>query len=394
MIRRRLAATCVTVMIVFAGSTAIAASTPAQPKAPRTVCINDAGDCATAGTGVKWHPGHYMMMWKGMSQSQMDSIRNEPYVMGVVRRYYWAQLEPSEGVYDFSAIESDLEYLKAMPKPKRLVIQLFDREYHHPTPVGFIPNYILDNPRFGGKEGWYAENGSRWYGVAPAKAGFIARNWDPVVMDRWIALNRAVAARFDNEPYLEAVSGQETTPGLARKLPPDYSVEKLAGQWKRYISEVVPAFPQTNVLIYANSLGNQVSNVIDHCYRQRCAIGGLDTMPTQDYSPTSVGPTEGQRVIMGADGGTRYAGKMPVMFIVSSPSLVGKEGPNTPDAIYKYAMERLGVTHLFWVKLGTEWDTPTKKYSWDYGILPLIRANKGLTNTACPANLQSRCNTN
>ena len=96
---------------------------------------------------------------------------------------------------------------------------------------------------------------------------------------------------------------------------------------------------------------------------------------------------------MGLEGGSGYAGKLPVMLMVSQPSLIGKEGPNTPDAIYRYAMERLGVTHLFWMRLGTEGDTTTQKYSWKYGIVPLIRANKGRTNSACPPNLQSQCDT-
>jgi hypothetical protein len=398
MIKTDLAATLVAVITAFTASATMAAT--GQPKPPANVCINDASHCATeppgepSGKGVKWHPGNYMLTYKGAPQSQLDSIRNEPYVIGAVRRYYWAQLEPSAGVYDFSAIESDLKYLKSMPTPKRLVIQLYDREYRANTPVGFIPNYILEDARYGGKEGWYLNNGSRWYGVAPAKSGYIARNWDPAVMDRWIALFRAVAARFDNEPYLEAVSGQETTPGLKGNLPPDYSREKLANEVKRWVSEVVPAFPRTNVLIYTNDLGGQVAGLIDHCFKNRCAVGGLDTMPTHDYSLTSSGPTEGQLVIMGANGGPGYARKMPVMFIVSNPSLIGKEGPNTPDAIYRYSTERLGVTHLFWIRLGTEGDTASQKYSWEDGILPVIRAYQGRTNMACPPNLRTGCDTN
>jgi len=116
-------------------------------------------------------------------------------------------------------------------------------------------------------------------------------------------------------------------------------------------------------------------------------------MPTHDYSPTSSGPPEGQRLIMGEEGVTRYAGKMPVMFMVSNGSLTEREGPNTPDSLYRYSVERLGATHLFWVELGTKYDTASAKYSWERGILPVIRANKGVTNTACPANLQSRCDT-
>ena len=217
MIRRQLASTCVAAITALLALTANSAAP--QPKAPAQICLNDSGNCATkpVGSGVKWHPGHYMLTYKASPQSNMDAIKDEPYVLGAVRRYYWAQLEPSEGVYDFSLIESDLKYLKSMPTPKRLVIQIFDRGHHsQPSPIGVVPNYLLEDARFGGKTGWYAEKGARWYGVAPAILGPVARTWDPVVMDRWIALFKALAARFDNEPYLEAVSGNDTTPGIRR----------------------------------------------------------------------------------------------------------------------------------------------------------------------------------
>ena len=167
--RRRLAsAFCAALTALLV--TATIAATPG-PKPPSKVCLNDSGNCGddtAPKTGVKWHPGNYMLTYTpGSPQSNLDTIRDEPLVIGAVRRYYWAQLETSAGVYDFSAIESDLKYLKSMPTPKRLVIQIYDRDYKSGTPVGVVPNYLLEDPRYGGKTDWYAEHGSRWYGVAP-----------------------------------------------------------------------------------------------------------------------------------------------------------------------------------------------------------------------------------
>jgi hypothetical protein len=214
-------------------------------------------------------------------------------------------------------------------------------------------------------------------------------------MDRWIALFRAIGNRFDKEPYLEAVSGNEVTTGFGYSgmNPPDFSKPGIATQIKRFIDEVVPAFPRTNVVIYANHLGGELQGIIEHCYERRCAFGDVDTFPTHDYSPRSWGPTDGQQIVMGMEGGSRYAGKMPVMLMVSAPSLIS-HGPNTPEAIYKYAMEQLGATHLFWYRyVKTDTDTGTEKYSWQSGVLPLIKAKGGKTNTACPPNLPS-CDTN
>jgi len=378
----------------FLASATIAVTT--GPKPPSKVCLNDSSNCgddAKPKTGVKWHPGHYMLTYRGSPQSNLDTIRDEPYVIGAVRRYNWAQLETAAGVYDFSPIESDLRYLKSMPTPKRLVIQINDREYNKlPTPVGVLPNYLLEDPRYGGKTSWYTEHGSRWYGVAPTKMGWVGRMWDPVVMERWIALFRAIGSRFDKEPYLEAVSGQEVTTGFFDgSKPPDFSKEMIATQVKRFIDEVIPAFPRTNVVIYANHLTGQLPGIIEHCYEHRCAFGDVDTFPTGDYSPLSHGPTEGQRIVMGMEGGSGYAGKMPVMLMVSHPSLI-KSGPNSPESIYKYAMERLGVTHLFWMRL-MKTDAGTEQYSWQKGIVPLIEAKRGKTNSACPPNLPG-CDTN
>jgi len=388
MIRRRLTTSLTAALTTFLACFTIAAAT--GPKAPSQLCLNDSGNCGVdtgQKGGVKWHPGHYMLTYKGSPQSNLDSIRDEPYVIGAVRRYYWAQLETGEGVYDFSPIESDLKYLKSMPTPKRLVIQIFDRDYRSPTPVGVVPNYLLEDPRYGGKTGWYAERGSQWYGVAPTKNGFVARSWDPAVMDRWIALFRAIGNRFDKEPYLEAVSGNETTTGFGGAIAPDFSKDKVATQIKRFIDEVIPAFPRTNVVIYANHLTGQLPGIIEHCYEKRCAFGDVDTFPTGDYSPKSHGPTEGQRVVMGMEGGSGYAGKMPVMLMVSHPSLIS-HGPNTPEAIYKYAMEKLGATHLFWMRL-VKTDAQTTQYGWQHGIVPLIDAKRGKTNSDCPPNLRS-----
>ena len=57
-------------------------------------------------------------------RSHLSSIRNEPLIQGAQIRYVWADLEPEKNVYDFRAIEEDLQYLESMPVPKRLVIQI------------------------------------------------------------------------------------------------------------------------------------------------------------------------------------------------------------------------------------------------------------------------------
>ena len=85
---------------------------------------DEAGQSAPAATAKpaggepKWHPGHYAFV--------QYSTLNETYIyrhfQGVQKMYNWSLLEPEKDRYDFSAIRSDLAFLKS--HGKRLVIQI------------------------------------------------------------------------------------------------------------------------------------------------------------------------------------------------------------------------------------------------------------------------------
>jgi hypothetical protein len=64
------------------------------------------------GAAKKWHPGHYMLVYNNAPQQRYDIIFESPYWLGVQVRYTWPQLEPEKDQYDFSAIISDIDYLK------------------------------------------------------------------------------------------------------------------------------------------------------------------------------------------------------------------------------------------------------------------------------------------
>ncbi len=348
------------------------AATP--PKPPANICIEDSGDCGndpvTKGA-IKWHPGNYMLVYMDAPQSHLNDIRNEPTVLGAQIRYRWADLEPRKGVYDFSRIESDLEYLASMPTPKRLVAQIMDRKFNTTDPTGIVPDYLLDDAEYKG-------------GIARTKNGFVARLWDGAVMDRLIALYRALADRFNDDPYFEGITSEETTLGIDSEAPPpDYSRAALAAQLKRMMIAVRSAWPNTNIFIYTNYLVGELEGIISYAHEKQCGVGGPDVTPRA--------PSAGARIIMGRDGGVRYVGKMPIAFAVQSPELCGKEGCNLPRDIYNHAVNDLGVNYLFWLRFGTAKDTATEKYSWNDGMLPVIRANNGKTNAACPSSFKGAC---
>jgi hypothetical protein len=147
---------------------------------------------------IKWHPGHYMLVWGGYSQKHFDTIVGSSF-QGAQVRYDWRDLEPTKDQYDFSKIESDLAYLQQ--HGKRLVIQLMDRRFHSSKRP--LPDYLYEDPTYHG-------------GVEPftGKGGCVARLWDAVVRERQIALIQALGKRFDREPYFEAFCFEETAIGI------------------------------------------------------------------------------------------------------------------------------------------------------------------------------------
>ena len=92
---------------------------------------------ADEGAEVKWHPGHYMLVYTGEDQAlrlrRFDEIAEETVLQGAQVRYRWADLEPRKDVYDFSAIEKDLQRLQS--HRKRLVIQIWQQRVTRFTPL-------------------------------------------------------------------------------------------------------------------------------------------------------------------------------------------------------------------------------------------------------------------
>src|ERR1700678_3434657 len=78
---------------------------------------------------IKWNPGHYMASGAVMSagrtlsyvRPEMDDLNHQNHVLGYRAWFTWGALEPTQGHYDFSVVDSLLARLKtAYDHPKRL----------------------------------------------------------------------------------------------------------------------------------------------------------------------------------------------------------------------------------------------------------------------------------
>ena len=321
---------------------------------------------AAPAQGIKWHPGHYIMFGTNDTPSQvlanMDEIARDTAIKGVQVRIRWSSIEKSKGVYDFTSIDAYLRKLKSLPVPKRLVVRIIDRRFNTTSTSGIVPDYLMKESIYRG-------------GLARTKTGYAARLWEQPVMDRLIALYRAIGTRYDADPFFEGIATEETTLALDRaNWPAGYSHAALTTQYKRLVTGARAAMPRSNVFLYTNWMGadSLASDLIQSLTDPSAAAGGSNIIPNS--------PTQGQRVWTG-ELGADFRGVLPLSSSVETGELGGNLGNFTPKQINDYAYKTLRVNHLFWVR--NTWSGSTAQ-RWSTGILPFLRTNPPI-HTNCPS---------
>jgi hypothetical protein len=209
---------------------------------------------------AKRHPGHYAAI---SEVKEIQGIRHldEPALRGVSKRFYWADLEPKKDAYDLDAIKRDLALLKA--HNKQLVVFITDKTFRpgkNPLPA-YLAGYALPNGR-----------------------GITAMRWDPVVIGRFVALNKALAREFDEDPNFKGVAFQESAlmigPDLRREH--GYTPEKYRDALIQMLAESSQAFRRSQVFWYMNHLeGNDqyLGDIAKAVIGSRVVMGGPDILP-------------------------------------------------------------------------------------------------------------------
>ena len=328
-----------------------------------------AASTSTYAQQIKWHPGHYLRLNAGGSQAEhfrhIEEISRVPSIEGVELQVNWYGLERAKGDYNFSRIDAYLAKLRSLGTNKRLVVFIMDRRFGGTSRVGIVPDYLLNDPIYKGGV------------VQQSEPGFVARLWETPVMDRYIALYRALGNRYDDEPLLEGFRTAETVLTLRYKStwPAGYSPETLLQQYIRFAQTARDTMPRTTVFLGTNYVGtdSQMGRLIQALRDNQMGAGGPGVLPNK--------LTEGQRVWTGVTGAD-YRGGLPIGTAVEANSLGGSKGDYTPRQIADHAYRTLGVTHLFWIR--NVW-TGTAAQQWSQGILPLLKTDPPL-RTACPTN--------
>lgn len=378
------------------------------PGPPSKLCIDNDASCvatpASGGNGIKFHPGHYVMVetWPSEFNTQekrfafYDTLAKETTIAGVfLSQREWAQLEGARGDYSagFRLLDAEIEKLASLGK--RLIWN------PHPAwwtssgstlPSGFIPVYLQSADYSGG--------------AVRCATGWVARVWEKPVGDRWIAMMNAYGARYDSHPHMEMVKPffESAIPwNSTYPAPSSWNSEiALRNHMLVTLTEMRKSWPST-MLMANTSWIRDMGQLFAALPGLKAGAGGTDMYPHPYAYPggSTHEDTESDRVYLGKGDdrgvgrGVVYKGVIPYMNENQDPVYSSKEGAYLPQELYKQGM-LLGQTHFAWKKMwllpdsfrgsfdrtDMTWEQYKSAVKWDTGILPFLRTNPPVVTTA------------
>lgn len=207
-----------------------------------------------------------------------DSVRDHAFLRnprfeGAQIMYSWAQLEMQKGVYDFSLIQQDYEYLALFGK--KLFVQLQDATFD-PAFKG-VPAYLLTDEYDGGAMLQRTDEGR--------PQGWTAKRWNKKVRERFALLLNALGARFDGK--IAGINLQETAIGVSGEFDATFTPAAYAQAVKENMSALKAAFKTSVAMQYANFMPGEwlpwddkglLRGVYEHGEKIGAAMGAPDLM--------------------------------------------------------------------------------------------------------------------
>jgi hypothetical protein len=290
------------------------------------LAISANGTVYGAEPAVKRHPGHYVAV---NETEDIQGIRHldEQALRGLSKRYYWADLEPRQDAYELDALKKDLGFITDKTV----------RPGKNPLP-SYLAEYALPNAR-----------------------GFTAMRWDPVVIERFVALNRALARAFDDDPNFEGIAFQESAlmigPELRRER--GYTPEKYRDALIQMLTETSQAFLHSQVFWYMNHFegGDQyLGDIAKAVVGSRVVMGGPDILPYRRRLQATYQLYEkfkGQLPLFCSAQDDSYRHDKNDSRNMGNAAVTGNlpppaEGYVPMEQIFLFARDKLHVKYLFW----------------------------------------------
>lgn len=266
-------------------------------------------------------------------------------LQGAQLLYAWKELETDEGVYDFSEVQKDLDFLKS--KGKRLFVQIQDTTFDPARAA--VPKYLRENPTYnGGVVYQYDDDGK--------PAGWVMMRWDPAVRNRFHKFLDAFGKAFDGK--IEGVALQETAIDVVangKPMPNGFTYDGYRNAILANMKAAKRAFPRSVVIQYANFMPGEWLPDDDHSYLRSIfkyaveigvGVGSPDLMPEKssylNHAYKFMHELNGTIPIGIAVQDGNYGGK------TNDDTAPQAPWPNLVPKLFEYASGYLRVNYIFW----------------------------------------------
>jgi hypothetical protein len=349
---------------------------------------NDLAESTTLPEEIRFNPGHYMWIDTGSGGgarpagwvAQIAGIAKEESLKGVELIVKWSDLEGAkQGDYTAGFALVDALLAEAQKDGKQLMLDVSFQTYGGTVTAGTVPavapaylSTILN-----GQPGYYVRpDGASWSGNLNA----VIAMWEPTgkVMDAYIAMGKAYAARYDGKPNIEMWGTGETAIGS-----PEVNDAEWLTQLERWMVAMRTAWPHTAVRVPTNYMGSaaQMSEVYAKALEYKITCGGPD-----DYSRAEENP------LFNGASGTDYRGKIP--WVAESQYPASSSGGLTnvkPEGIYDWNESgdatqggSMAPNYYIWSRNGVTSGTNGPLFTWNADTLPFIRSIDGKAHTTRP----------
>jgi hypothetical protein len=271
-----------------------------------------------------------------------------PIFKGAQIMYSWKELEPEKGMYNFSTLKDDYEYLKKYGK--KLFVQLQDATFNPNYKA--VPEYLLTPEYEGGAVLQYNDEGK--------PDGWVAKRWNKKVRERFALLLHALGKEFDGK--IEGINLQETSIGVSRKTDSSFSEQGYINGIKANMLALKESFTSSTTMIYANFIPGELLPWNDKGYLQSIyqygeeigvGLGGPDLMVTRKAQLNNALALmhEGKYTVpIGIaiqDG--NYIGKTGADLDYNENAEKRKSQKNIVPLLHAFAKDFLRVSYMFWV---------------------------------------------
>lgn len=339
--------------------------TPSSPDDPST-------PAPAAGRKVKWNPGHYAVVGTNAGPQAVDRALSEtarfPWVKGLVIRTTWPEIETSQGKYDFSTIDADIE--KAAARGKRVFILMGTKSFSGDDKA--VPAYLRTAEYGGGafriqiKRGGYGEN---------------AAIYNSRVADRLQALYQALGNRYNTDNNVEGVIFNETALGMAVKPLTPAQQQAQFSNLARVNIAARNAFANSNMIQYMNSPMTLVPQLWRSMQGNGIGVGGPDVF-VNDKSLNKLLPSY-----------AAASGDVPIGVQVEGASYYSYKhnGPFAPPAVstlFAFARDRMKANYVFWVPDESEPHNPWPKVLNMWASASFPKDSAGGLSAKCPSGIE------